>query len=280
MTDMTQLLPAGLVAVRAIDEHASLGPVWEAERDGVPVAVKLIHLLSQEVKARAQREILANWSGLRSVRAGGLVAFLDGGLDPTAWVVSELLRRAVRWQDELDRGAVPLVRVIEIATQASAGLWGLHSAGLAHRALEANDLLLVELPAAPPLVKVNNAWRGAIIAAMTKYETRTGWGTRWRKAALYMAPEAIDQRAPEGSGPPADIYSLGAILYHALAGEPPFRDDNMILILAAHVSKPLPPLPASVPPRLASLVATMMAKKPAGRPTIAEVSRALLELRV
>jgi tetratricopeptide (TPR) repeat protein len=81
----------------------------------------------------------------------------------------------------------------------------------------------------------------------------------------YMPPEqakgeAVDERA--------DVYSLGAMLYHVLAGEPPYRGRTVEAILVAVVAGPPEPLEQrvpSVPPDLAAIVAKAMAYKPADR---------------
>ncbi len=86
----------------------------------------------------------------------------------------------------------------------------------------------------------------------------------------YMPPEQaygdpVDQRA--------DVYALGAILYHMVAGAPPFDGVTAVDILLKVTSDP--PLPIdkrepAVPPELAAIIATAMAYKPADRYPSAE----------
>ena len=82
----------------------------------------------------------------------------------------------------------------------------------------------------------------------------------------YMPPEQardashVDQRA--------DIYALGATLYHLLAGRPPFPGKNMVEVLQRHLREPLAPLPTlnrNVSGAVFDVVQCCMAKKPAGR---------------
>jgi serine/threonine protein kinase len=82
----------------------------------------------------------------------------------------------------------------------------------------------------------------------------------------YMAPEqARDARSADIR---ADIYSLGCVLYHALAGQPPFPDPNVISQMIRHASEPARPLrefnPA-VPDGLQRIIDYLMAKDPAKR---------------
>jgi serine/threonine-protein kinase len=90
--------------------------------------------------------------------------------------------------------------------------------------------------------------------------------------ALYMAPE---QAARRPISPATDVYALGAVTYHCLAGRPPFLGDNPVAVMMRHLQEEPPPLPDDVPPTLRHLVATAMAKDPAHRfPTAAAMAEA------
>ena len=82
----------------------------------------------------------------------------------------------------------------------------------------------------------------------------------------YMAPEQA--RDPRAADVRADIYSLGCVLYHLLAGQPPFPDTNIISQMIRHateVPKPLKTFNAAVPDGLQQIINWMMAKDPNGR---------------
>jgi len=83
----------------------------------------------------------------------------------------------------------------------------------------------------------------------------------------YMAPEQVEN--PTGFDHRADIYALGATLYHALTGETPFPNDQPLQIIYNHLHTP-PPDPTVLvpecPPDLADLLRRMLAKAPADRP--------------
>ncbi len=93
----------------------------------------------------------------------------------------------------------------------------------------------------------------------------------------YMSPEQA--RDPRHSDIRADIYSLGCVLYHLLAGQPPFPDTNIISQMIRHATetaRPLKELNPAVPDGLQQIVNWMMAKEPAQRyPTPERAAQAL-----
>lgn len=82
---------------------------------------------------------------------------------------------------------------------------------------------------------------------------------------LYMSPEQgrggdVDARS--------DLYSLGATLYHLLAGRPPFAGVTSVSVAMAHVTEPVLPLVrrrADLPEALCSIVERLLSKAPADR---------------
>ncbi len=79
----------------------------------------------------------------------------------------------------------------------------------------------------------------------------------------YMSPEQI--RSPGTLDFRADIYSLGATLFHMVSGRPPFEAENNMGVIAKHLTKPVDPLyevKPGLPAELNSIVSKMMAKSP------------------
>jgi hypothetical protein len=84
----------------------------------------------------------------------------------------------------------------------------------------------------------------------------------------YIAPEAI--RDPRSAGPAADLYSLGATLFHCLTGQPPFEGSSPYSLLRAHLEDAPPALATlrpGVPAVLRDAIAACLAKDPSARPT-------------
>ncbi|MFO0842026.1 MAG: serine/threonine-protein kinase [Gemmataceae bacterium] len=140
-----------------------------------------------------------------------------------------------------------------------------HRQGVVHRDLKPANVLVEAAgdPAQPLQVKVTDFGVAKLLAAGVD-QTRDGTvlGT-----PSYMAPEQARGARLE-VGPQADIYALGAILYHALTGRAPFLGESVLDTLAqvAH-DDPVPPrrLRASVPRDLETVCLKCLLKSPRDR---------------
>ncbi|MEV6279409.1 serine/threonine-protein kinase [Nocardia sp. NPDC051832] len=184
-----------------------------------------------------------------------LVAIYGSGED------GELLWIAMQFVDGQDAselvraGGLPAERAITIATGAARGLDAAHAAGLLHRDVKPANIL------------VAHAGEHVLVTdfGIAKEEVG-GTATGMMPATLaYAAPEQIrggtvDRRA--------DVYGLGATLYHLLTGQVPFRRETTAAMLHAQLSAP-PPRPSravpTLPVALDAVIARAMAKDPAER---------------
>jgi serine/threonine protein kinase len=181
-------------------------------------------------------------------------------------------------QQALDRrGRLGVDEAVEIVCQALDGLQHLHEQGMVHRNLEPANLMLVRSPpeARPPegpqtVVKILDISlsRSALEEGLPAGE---GAGRLTHEGLLlgspaYLAPEqAQDAHAADIR---ADIYSLGCVLYHALAGQPPYQDPNPVQQIIRHATekpRPLRELNPEVPEALELIVNWMTAKNPSRR---------------
>ena len=179
----------------------------------------------------------------------------------------ERIARGRMGVDEVSAILKPLVRALEAA----------HQKGVIHRDLKPDNVFLVEIPGERPTVKLLDFGIAKLSKADHRIEqTKSGVmvGT-----PQYIAPEQakgkeIDHRA--------DIYSLGGIVFEMLTGRPPFEADNAMEMVAKHLME-APPKPSSVEPSLPaeidSLVVAMLAKEPAQRPGLVEVTTVIDRLK-
>jgi eukaryotic-like serine/threonine-protein kinase len=151
------------------------------------------------------------------------------------------------------RGRLSPVEAMSIVAQAARALDAAHQAGIVHRDVKPSNLI-VRPDGSVVLVDFGVA-RSAESAALTGAKEVVG-------TALYIAPEQVSKRT---TGPPADVYALGAVAYHCLTGHPPFVGNNPIAVAMQHLQDPPPALPGDIPEPVRLLVDTALAKDPEQR---------------
>jgi serine/threonine-protein kinase len=171
--------------------------------------------------------------------------------------------------------AFPLGPLLRIAADACAGLHAAHElrddAGnllnVVHRDVSPQNVLLTT----GGIVKVIDF---GIAKALDRLAEQTQTGMHKGKAH-YTAPEQVRSRMAVDRR--ADLWAIGTILYHHLAGRLPFTGKtDLDILLALTEGKPPPPLPKSVPSPVADLVMKALAHAPEARfQTAAEMQRAL-----
>jgi serine/threonine protein kinase len=166
----------------------------------------------------------------------------------------------------LDRGPLTAASTMDIIAQAAQGLAAAHAAGLVHRDIKPQNLLVTR----SGQVKITDF--GIARAADSTHVTSADM---MLCTPAYLAPERA-RGAP--ATPAADLYALGIVAYQCLAGRLPFTGEPLAVMLAHQ--QPLPPLPQSVDPGVATLVADLTAKVPRARPaSAAEVAARARQLQ-
>ena len=140
-------------------------------------------------------------------------------------------------------GPLPPGRVAHFVRQVCGALSEAHAVGLIHRDIKPSNIIVCERGRRSDVAKVVDF--GLVVAH--------GPGTAGRGSVAdaglagtpaYMSPEQAAGRHPLDAR--SDLYSLGAVAYFLLAGEPPFLRGGLMQVLAAHLSEP-----AAFPDRLA-----------------------------
>lgn len=159
---------------------------------------------------------------------------------------------------------------LHVATDLLSGLAVLHDRGIVHGDVKPASLLTTP----------EGYWKlaGFSLTSAPDAASKAPAGVI-RGTPLFLAPERA--QGPEGTAgtPAADLYSAGATIHAALAGEPPFLRPSVAAILEAHAKDEAPELASKAPgadPDLLTLVRALMAKTPAQRPPDARTALAVL----
>lgn len=247
-----------------------------------PVIIKLMHMdSSPSVRTRFEREAraLARVSHQHVARLLAYGKTSDGRrYIVTEHVDGQTLRKALsRW------GRLPAARVLRLLDQLAQALEAVHKAGLVHRNIKPESVILGESRDGKDLVKLTNfglvrdAWPGAndrIGEGATKTFAMTG-------TPRYWAPEQVLGDQTDGR---TDIYAFGVLAFELLTGRSPFESTTTEGFAWQHVHQ-APALTdrhgrARLSPALEAVIARCLAKHPDERfPSIADLRAALRKAR-
>ncbi|GEC10329.1 hypothetical protein SSP24_79840 [Streptomyces spinoverrucosus] len=244
-----------------------MGRVWRAADEMLdrPVAVKEMRIDGLDAEdARTRRE-----RTLREARATARIDHphvvrvydvVDEG--ERLWIVMELVAGRSLERIMAEDGPLGPGEAARIGLGLVEALREVHARGVLHRDIKPGNVL------------VEGAGRRVVltdfgIAAIQDAKALTMAGMLVGSPD-YMAPERISGRP---QGPPSDVWSLGATLSAALAGQSPFSRDTTLATLHAVLYEE-PELPPSAGP-LRGLLGALLRKDPGGRPGLAEVEAVL-----
>ena len=244
--------------------RGGMGAVWLGRDEvlGRPVAIKGVGVLPGDASpdlARAEREakIAASLNHPHIVGVFDLVAE-----DGQQWMIMEYVEG--RTLSELVRANGPLspTEAAPLIAQAASALAAAHANGVVHRDVKPSNILVRE----DGHVKLTDFGiaRGQADAALTQTGLVTG-------SPAYLAPEvASGQQATTAS----DVWSLGATLFHALAGHPPYDTTDNVLGALYRIVNEAPPRIDDAGP-LAPLLEATMTRNPQQRWTMDDIGRFL-----
>lgn len=234
-----------------------MGAVYEGFDDGLQrkVAVKVIlrekaaedPSFIESFKREAQSA-----AKLNSANIVGVYAFGESAGQP--YLVMELVQ-----PDSLDRmmerGPVHAQTALDVGRQVAQGLRAAAEHGLVHGDVKPENILINEAHEAKLADFGIAALAGAKAAANNEV-----WGTPY-----YIAPETLRRQKVDLR---ADIYSLGATLYHAIAGVPPFEGADAVEVMKGRLlgpARPINEVAPSCPEAIAKIVMRMLEAEPIRR---------------
>jgi eukaryotic-like serine/threonine-protein kinase len=270
---------------RKIGEGA-MGVVLQATHLGLDeaVAIKLMRPEVQRMEGTLGRFAKEAKIAAR-IRSEHVAKVLDVGvLEPLGpYIVMEYLEGsslAELLDARLEGGLGPLAadRVIEYMLQACEALATAHALGVIHRDVKPDNLFVTRHAGLETLKLLDfGISKAGLTGRVLGNDVRTGTVSCVMGTPLYMSPEQL-LSSPEVDCR-TDVWSMGAVMYELLCGEPPFRDGSIPEICAAILDAPPPELPPRCTTALKAVVMRCLEKDPAQRfQTVAELAGALVPL--
>lgn len=266
MTNPAPRLVAGRYRLDAVLGRGTMGTVWSAHDEvlGRPVAIKEVLLPPgiPDAEADALRErSLREARAIAALSHPNVVTLYDVAREGSApFVVMELV--ASRSLAELTRdGPLPPQQVAAIGAAVAAALQAAHAAGITHRDVKPGNVLVAH----DGRIKLTDFG----IARNPADQTLTATGLMLGSPA-YIAPE-IASGGPVN--PASDLWGLGATLFAAVEGRPPYDAGTAMATVAAVVQDEVPKTSCSGP--LAEVISGLMVKDPTRRLPLSQVRRLL-----
>ena len=201
---------------------------WDTRLERNVAVKRLDPALSQDPRTRARFD--REGRALAQLSHPNLVTLIDrGSTENEEYLIFEYVEgRSLK--DVIREGELSIAEVGSIVGQVAEGLAAAHQAGIVHRDVKPQNILIDRqghakvsdfgIATGPDWTRVTRA--GSIIGS-----------------ARYMSPEQVRSKPVDAR---SDIYSLGVVMYELLAGHPPFDGTNMPEIARQHLNSPPPPL--------------------------------------
>ena len=235
--------------------RGGMGEVWRArdarlKRD---VAIKVLPpglARDPDRIARFEREARA----ASALNHHNIVTVYDIGRDgATYWIASELVRGETL-RRMIEAGPLPSPKAIEIAVQVAVGLAAAHAAGLVHRDLKPDNIMVTRDSQVKildfGLAKQRRTAQDSTTIDLTDEGVVLG-------TAGYMSPEQVRGEATDHR---SDLFSFGVVFYEMLCGKRAFAGNSSVEVMNAVLKDEPPELPASVPVPLGRIVRRCLEK--------------------
>ena len=244
--------------------EGGMGCVFRAERlhIGDEVAVKLLHrdLVRENQALERFRREARTAASIQHPNVVSIHDFNDGaGAAGEAYIVMELVQGVSLGKLLRREGRMPARRAVHLMEDICAGVGVAHRQGLLHRDLKPDNVIVV-----PPAHEGDEETAKVVDFGLAKVRDIAASNSLTKTGAVigtlyYMSPEQCNGEELDAR---SDVYSLGAMLYEMLIGNPPFRANNMAGLISKHLHEQPPPFPdfLSVPPAIQAVCLRALAK--------------------
>ncbi|MCZ7649427.1 MAG: serine/threonine protein kinase [Planctomycetota bacterium] len=212
--------------------RGATGTVWHAfdTQNNIPVALKFLSsrfIDNEDVLTMFEEEAKA---GMQISHENVVKTLEVGRIDGRPYIAFELVV-GQSLQELIERGPLKESQCIWVLRHMGQALRELRRKGVVHQDIKP-DNILVENTGNCKLVDLGFARQA---------EGRIDWEGVAAGTAYYMSPEQCRAEPGVAIDSRSDVYSLGATIYHAATGVPPFKDDNEDVVLDMHIHAPLVP---------------------------------------
>lgn len=239
----------------------AMGTVYRAydEMLGRTVAIKTLHVHDAGVRERFLREARA----IGAVSHPNIVAVYDAGVEgDTPYLVMEHAASGA-FSDRVKTGPQARETVCQVGIQIAGALAAAHAVGILHRDVKPANILGTD----------GRTWKLADFGIARLPDSKLTITGQFLGSPAYAAPESL--RAGEFS-PASDVYGLGATLYEALAGQPPYGNHDMASLIRKLEEEPTPiAAVVAAPGALGDAIMAALARDPARRPSALQLAAML-----
>ncbi len=257
-----------------------MGVVYLAEHPliGKRVALKVIHRDLATQREVVQRFFQEAWA-VNKIGDEHIVEIHDFGQTPEGdhFYIMEFLEGETL-ATAISRRPLDVIRALHIGAQIASALAAAHGAGVMHRDLKPDNIMLTTRLGDPDFVKLLDFGLAKIFIGAEASTVTTAAGILLG-TPQYMSPEACETRGDVDHR--TDIYALGVLLFQMLTGVVPFDGESVGEVLVKQVTQLPPPLRSfnpSIPPSVEQIALRCLMKAPDKRfSTMLELRAALLD---
>jgi tetratricopeptide (TPR) repeat protein len=255
----------GSYRIKRVLGRGGMGVVLHAQDGTLHREVALKVLWPPPGSTEARQRIIKEAQAVASIRHAhvvGVHAVYNEPGDPPYLAMEYVPGQTLR--EHLKAGDVPLPQIAQWCMEIAEGLQAAHAVGLIHRDIKPTNILIDEDTHRAKLTDFG-------LARATATDTEPTRQTLLAGTPAYMSPEQIS--TPERTDVRSDVYGLGATLYEALTGTPPYRGPVEILIRQIVDQEPVAPrrLNLSIPLDLETICLKCLAKAPEQRYATAQL---------